>query len=323
MPRILPYGDESIREAAAALRAGEPVAFATETVYGLGARTLDEAAIARIYALKGRPSDNPLIAHVLDVPQARTVSGRWDRRSLRAAAVFWPGPLTMILPRAGAVPRAACGGLDTIAVRSPVHPLARCLLYAVNDAISAPSANRSGEVSPTSAEHVAHDYPEVAGLIVLDGGPCRVGIESTVIDLCEARPVVRRLGSVSIEQLVNVLGPVEVDIAHSQGASPGSARRHYSPRTRSLLLDRASLEDSIARERGAGRRVAAVVLSRLAIDADHVTALPAEGDACAAALYDALRRADAAGCDMIMIERPSRADGIWAAIQDRLERATS
>jgi L-threonylcarbamoyladenylate synthase len=323
MPRILPYGDESIREAAAALRAGEVVAFATETVYGLGARTLDEAAIARIYALKGRPSDNPLIAHVLDVPQARTVSGRWDRRSLRAAAAFWPGPLTMILPRAADVPRAACGGLDTIAVRSPVHPLARCLLYAVNDAVSAPSANRSGEVSPTSAGHVAHDYPEVPGLIVLDGGPCRVGIESTVIDLCETRPVVRRLGSVSIEQLVNVLGPVEVDIAHSQGASPGSARRHYAPRTRSLLLDRGALEQSIARERSAGRRVAAVVLSRLGVDADHVTALPAEGDACAAALYDALRRADGAGCDIIMIERPSRTDGIWAAILDRIERATA
>jgi len=323
MPRILAYGNESIREAAAALRAGEPVAFATETVYGLGARTLDEAAIARIYTLKGRPSDNPLIAHVLDVPQARTVSGRWDRRSLRAAAAFWPGPLTMILPRAAAVPRAACGGLDTIAVRSPVHPLARCLLYAVNDAISAPSANRSGEVSPTSAEHVAHDYPEVAGLIVLDGGPCRVGIESTVVDLCDAKPVVRRLGSVSIEQLVNVLGPVEVDIAHAQGASPGSARRHYSPRTRSLLLDRAALETSIARERSAGHRVAAVVLSRLGVDADYLTALPAEGDACAAALYDALRRADGAGCDVIVIERPARADGIWAAIQDRLERATA
>ncbi|MBU3729233.1 MAG: threonylcarbamoyl-AMP synthase [Phycisphaerales bacterium] len=323
MPRILPYGDESVREAAAALRAGEPVAFATETVYGLGARTLDEAAIERIYALKGRPSDNPLIAHVLDVPQARTVSGRWDRRSLRAAAALWPGPLTMILPRAAAVPRAACGGLDTIAVRSPVHPLARCLLYAVNDAISAPSANRSGEVSPTSAEHVAHDYPEVPGLIVLDGGPCRVGIESTVVDLCESKPVVRRLGSVSIEQLVNVLGPVEVDIAHAQGASPGSARRHYSPRTRSLLLDRAALEESISRERSAGYRVAAVVLSRLGVDADHVTALPAEGDACAAALYDALRRADAASCDVIVIERPARTDGIWAAIQDRLERATA
>jgi L-threonylcarbamoyladenylate synthase len=170
---------------------------------------------------------------------------------------------------------------------------------------------------------VAHDYPEAAGLVVLDGGPCRVGIESTVIDLCEAKPVVRRLGSVSIEQLVNALGPVEVDIAHSQGASPGSARRHYSPRTRSLLLDRAALEDSISRERAAGRRVAAVVLSRLAVEADHVTALPADGNACAAALYDALRRADAAACDSIMIERPSRTDGIWAAIQDRLERATA
>lgn len=323
MPRILPYGDGSIREAAAALRAGEPVAFATETVYGLGARTLDEAAIARIYELKGRPSDNPLIAHVLDVPQARTVSGRWDRRSLRAAAAFWPGPLTMILPRAEAVPRAACGGLDTIAVRSPRHPLARCLLYAVNDAISAPSANRSGEVSPTSAEHVAHDYPEVPGLIVLDGGPCRVGIESTVVDLCDARPVVRRLGSVSIDQLVHALGPVEVDIAHSQGASPGSARRHYSPRTRSVLLDRSAIDGAIAAERAAGRRVAAVVLSRLGVEADLVTALPADGEQCAAALYDALRRADAAGCDMIMVERPARTDGIWAAIHDRLERATA
>jgi L-threonylcarbamoyladenylate synthase len=323
MPRILPYGDDSIREAAAALRAGEPVAFATETVYGLGARTLDERAIARIYALKGRPSDNPLIAHVLDVPQARTVSERWDRRSLRAAAALWPGPLTMILPRAAGVPRSACGGLDTIAVRSPVHPLARCLLYAVNDAISAPSANRSGEVSPTSAEHVAHDYPEVPGLIVLDGGPCRVGIESTVVDLCEAKPVVRRLGSVSIEQLVSVLGPVEVDIAHAQGPSPGSARRHYSPRTPSALVGRSELDGAIARERSAGRRVAAVVLSKLGADADHVTALPADGDACAAALYDALRRADSASCDIILVERPSRADGIWAAIRDRLERATA
>lgn len=323
MARILPYSDESVRLAAQRICDGGVAAFATETVYGLGGRTLSEAAIERIYALKGRPADNPLIAHVLDVPQARTVSGRWDRRSLRTAAAFWPGPLTMILPRSPEVPRAACGGRDTIAVRSPVHPLARCLLYSSGCAISAPSANRSGEVSPTTARHVADDYPDEPDLIVLDGGACSLGIESTVIDLCEARPVVRRLGSVAIDALALVLGPMEVDVAHGQGASPGTARRHYAPRTPALLLERGALMGTVAHERSRGRRVAAVVLSPDGIDADHIVQLPADGDACAAALYDALRRADAARCDVILIERPARTDGIWAAIRDRLDRATA
>ncbi len=317
---MLPYNDENIELAASSVRAGAVVAFATETVYGLGADTFNESAIGAIYQLKDRPTRNPLIAHVIDLATAKRVAEGWSRRSMKLVSACWPGPLTLILPRHRAVPPAAAGGLDTIAVRSPGHPLARSLLYAVGGPLSAPSANRSGGVSPTTAQHVASDYREHTDLMVLDGGPCNLGIESTVVDLCESRPVVRRLGVVTIERLTELLGPVEVETPTEQSASPGSAMRHYAPRLPAALATHDELSAMLA----TGTPAAVLMFSESDIDPRHTRLdMPGDGDGYAARLYETLRRADASGCERIVIELPPQHHGVWGAIIDRLRRATS
>jgi len=320
MAAILPYTDASIALAASELRGGSAVAFATETVYGLGADTFNERAIARVYELKRRPVGNPLIAHVVDLAAAKLVSTGWTRRSLRLIGACWPGPLTIILPRRPEVPASATGGHDTIAIRSPRHPLARSLLYALGTPISAPSANRSGGVSPTTAQHVADDYHEQTGLIVLDGGPCNVGIESTVVDLTESKPVVRRLGSITIERMTELLGPIEVDVAIEQSNSPGTSIRHYAPTLPAVIVPREGLADELSR----GGPAAVICLPGTEVPAGHVRLeMPAMGDQYAAALYGMLRRADTCGCERIVVERPEGKGGVWSAVQDRLTRATS
>ena len=319
MPRVLPYNDESIREGARRIAGGGVVAFATETVYGLGGDTFNPGAIARIYDLKQRPWNNPLIAHVLDTIDAQLVVQGWNASCNRLAARFWPGPLTLILPRHNSVPTEATGGLETLAVRSPRHPLARSFLYAVGGPVSAPSANRSGAVSPTCAQHVAADFPEEADLLILDGGSCSLGIESTVLDMTPERPVVRRFGTVSVEAIQAVIGAVHVHESTQQGASPGTQARHYAPTTPTRLAD---VEEIAAL--GAEVAATAVVLcfEGTAVPAGALAVrLPLDADAYARALYDALRRADAAGREAILIERPKQATGIWAAIHDRLNRA--
>ncbi|MSR44086.1 MAG: threonylcarbamoyl-AMP synthase [Phycisphaerales bacterium] len=320
MAAILGYTDENIDMAAAQLGRGAVVAFATETVYGLGADTFNEEAIAKIYALKRRPAGNPLIAHVVDLAAAKRVSTGWSRRSLKLVSACWPGPLTVILPRRPDVPAAAAGGYDTIAVRSPRHPLARSLLYACGGAISAPSANRSGGVSPTTAQHVADDYEDQQDLMVLDGGPCILGIESTVIDLSESKPVVRRLGAVTIERLAELLGPIEIDMVIEQGVSPGSAHRHYAPRLPAEIVS----SDHLAQALAGGTVAAVVCFSGSIVPPGHVRfEMPGDPEGYAAHLYEVLRRADNANCARIVIEAPTQRTGLWSAIQDRLSRATS
>ncbi len=324
MPAILPYSDASIDLAAAQLRLGSVVAFATETVYGLGADTFNPEAIAKIYALKRRPQGNPLIAHVVDLSAAKRVSSGWSRRSMKLISACWPGPLTIILPRRPEVPAIAAGGLETIAVRSPRHPLARSLLYACGGAISAPSANRSGGVSPTTAKHVARDYADQSDLMVLDGGPCILGIESTVIDLCEAKPVVRRLGAVTIERLSELLGPIEVDMPVEQGASPGSSIRHYAPTREAIIVDHGQLGEILDQSTARGSVAAVVCFATSEVAPPHIRFdMPSDADGYAATIYDALRRADESGCDRIVIERPPHQYGLWSAIHDRLRRATT
>ncbi len=320
MAAILPYTDTNIDLAAAQLRVGVVVAFATETVYGLGADTFNPEAIAKIYELKRRPQGNPLIAHVVDLAAAKRVSTGWSRRSLQLISACWPGPLTIILPRRQEVPAIAAGGLDTIAVRSPRHPLARSLLYACGGAISAPSANRSGGVSPTTAKHVARDYADQPDLMILDGGPCTLGIESTVIDLCESKPVVRRLGAVTIERLSALLGPIEVDMPIEQGPSPGSSLRHYAPTLPAAIVEREHLGAALSD----GPPAAVICFTAAVVPAPHVRIdMPSDADGYAAAIYDALRRADESGCERIVIERPVQQHGLWSAIHDRLQRATT
>ncbi|MHC4210194.1 MAG: L-threonylcarbamoyladenylate synthase [Planctomycetota bacterium] len=320
MPRPVRATDDAIAEAAARLRDGRVVAFPTETVYGLGADTFRAAAIERVYALKGRPLDNPLIAHVLDDDQARAVVAGWDDRCTELARAFWPGPLTLVLPRAADVPDEATAGWPTIAVRSPAHPVARRLLAAFGGSVSAPSANRSGHVSPTRARHVADDFADAAELLILDGGPCAVGIESTVLDLSGSVPSVLRPGAVTVEALRRLLGDVGVGDIASQAASPGTTMRHYAPRTAAELVPARELADRLRT-----LREAAVVLC---FDAAEVGApheaipMPRAPDAYAGRLYEALREADALEPGRIVVELPPSSEGMWLAVHDRLRRAT-
>ena len=322
--KVVPADLQSVGLAAQWMRQGFLAAFPTETVYGLGASTFDEQALTRIYRLKGRPGDNPLIAHVrgvgdVDLVAAPTPAQRAMLEPL--AACFWPGPLTVVLQRAAAVPAAACGGRDTLAVRATAHPVAMALLEAFGGPISAPSANRSGHVSPTSAAHVLSDFPEEPQLLVVDGGPSRVGVESTVLYLTASPPRILRPGSVTEAQISALIGPVDAAPTREQTASPGTAARHYSPRTPARMLPATLIPAAIR-----GSRPPCVVLSLSPIDvpAPHARlAMPTDAESYAARLYAVLREVDDAGFGTILIERPLAIDGLWAAILDRLERATT
>ena len=320
MPRLIASDDAGILIAAECIRAGGIAAFPTETVYGLGAGTFDAAALRSVYALKGRPSDNPLIAHVLDAVDARSLVSNWDARCSRLAAVFWPGPLTLILPRSEIVPDEAVAGLCTIAVRSPMHPVARSLLYAVGGPVSAPSANRSGHVSPTTAEHVMTDFAEDADLLVLEGGRAGFGIESTVLDLSGDRPVIRRPGSVTAEALRRFVGDVEVAHALEQGVSPGTSLMHYAPDTPATMVPSARLAAFLG---SLSAPAAVLAMPGTEVKAPHVTIrMEPDAEGYARMLYAGLREAESTGLSQIVIEEPAGRDGVWLAVLDRLRRAT-
>ncbi len=312
--------DDVIADAAARLRSGGVVAFPTETVYGLGADTYDVNAIEQVYALKGRPSDNPLIAHVLDVEQARRVTRDWDGRCESLAERFWPGPLTLVMGKSSDVPDVATAGLGTVAVRCPNHEAARMLLESFGGPISAPSANRSGHVSPTTAAHVEAEFPEVEDLLVLDGGPCRIGIESTVVDMTGDRPRILRPGSVTADEIRDIVGDVDMPSIRVQTHSPGTSPAHYAPRTRTELVTWEQM-----RVRLATLTAPAVVLciDETSVQAPHqAIEMPGIPEDYAHRLYGALREADAMPFDLILIETPHEDEGLWGAIQDRLRRAS-
>jgi L-threonylcarbamoyladenylate synthase len=299
---------DAIRRAADVIRAGGLVAFPTETVYGLGANALDAKAVGRIFAAKGRPAHNPLIVHVADEDQARRVADGWPETAEKLAAAFWPGPLTLVLPRSVAVSERVTAGGVTVAVRCPVHPVARSLIAAAGVPIAAPSANHSGELSPTRAEHVTVEGVD----LILDGGPCSGGIESTVVDV--TRPVVRLLrpGPITVAQLEAVVGQVEIAARSGAGPlpSPGMLARHYAPRTRLELAETEDEADDLARVyETAGLRVARWKPS----------GTPAE---VAARLYADLHALDAGGYDRIVAALPPDADE-WRAVRDRLTRAAA
>ena len=326
MAQICPATEEHIARAAALLHQGKAVAFPTETVYGLGGRTFSPEAARLIHALKGRPASNPLIAHVLDVAGAQRVTNAWSAECTQLTSAFWPGPLTLVLPRHPDVPREATGGRDTVAVRSPQHPVARALLQAVGgEPISAPSANLSGRTSATSAAHVRHDFAHVPELLILDGGACAVGIESTVLDLTAPEPTILRPGSVTAAELQAALGrPVRVREATEQGASPGTAISHYAPVTPAVLVPRGQLETFMAGQ-APGCAVLMVAPHGVppALRAHHqVFPMPELCEAYAAVLYDRLRAADASGARLIVIQDPATADPRWSGVRDRLRRAT-
>jgi len=305
------------------LRAGGLVAFPTETVYGLGADALDPAAVAAIFRLKGRPADHPLIVHL---PRSAPLED-WAREIPEAArdlaGRFWPGPLTLVLARRPRVPDAVTGGQDTVALRVPDHPLALELLAAFGSGIAAPSANRFGRVSPTRAEHVRAEFGAAAPLI-LDGGPCRVGLESTILDLSDAAPRLLRPGAVGARELEGVMGrPLAAEVAGAP-RTPGALPAHYAPRARVILA--AGAGEGLARARAEAARGARVGLLGAwqgALPAGVADLrLPAAPDAQARVLYDRLRQADRLGLEVV-VALPPPAEGIGVALLDRLRRAAA
>jgi len=290
-----------LSNAADLIRSGELVAFPTETVYGLGANALDPAAIEKIYAAKGRPPSSPLIVHVSSIEMARSLVREWPERAEQLARIFWPGPLTLVLPKRPHVPDRVTAGLDTVGVRMPAHPIAQALISEAGVPIAAPSANMFGALSPTSAQHVREAFGDRVAM-VLDGGRSNVGIESTVLSLAGADAVLLRPGMVTQQEIEAVIGPVRVLKQAPQGAhsSPGLHARHYSPKTPLILIEAGRLPAS-------GRGIC--------------LQMPADPREYAAGLYERLHAADAEGWDWIAIQQPPDTEE-WSAIRDRLERAS-
>ncbi|MFG0306567.1 MAG: L-threonylcarbamoyladenylate synthase [Phycisphaerales bacterium JB040] len=299
-------GPEAIAEGVRRLRAGRPVAFPTETVYGLGAIATDEDAVRRVFETKGRPADNPLIVHVADADMARACVARWTEHARALADAFWPGPLSLVLTRDASIPDIVTAGGDTVAVRCPRHPDALALLHALGEPLVGPSANPSGAVSPTTAAHVRAHWNE-SEVHVIDGGPCVVGLESTVLALSTESPTVLRPGDITPDRIASVLG-VEVRVATGTAsgahppASPGTRHPHYRPNA-PVVVDPADAQAGEA-----------------------VIVLPPDPAAAAARLYAALREADAGAPPRIAVRLdPSRdgSDPRWLAVLDRLNRASA
>jgi L-threonylcarbamoyladenylate synthase len=325
----LPATPAVIAEAARLLRAGELVAFPTETVYGLGAHALDERAVRGIFEAKGRPSYNPLIVHVHGADEARQVAAAWPPAAQRLAERFWPGPLTLVLPKRAIVPAIVTAGLKSVALRVPAHPVALDLLREAGIPVAAPSANRSTELSPTTARHVEKSLGDRVAMIV-DGGPTAVGIESTVIDLTGETPVLLRPGAISTDDLASVLGAVARPVVDPGGdaarPAPGMLERHYAPRASVLLYDPSDAREvdhvrrRVGEEAARGGRIGMLVRDQSApFEAHDVVMMPETPDAYARRLYATLHDLDDAGCTLILVERVPP-DGTWAAVADRLER---
>ncbi|MGD9944781.1 MAG: L-threonylcarbamoyladenylate synthase [Burkholderiaceae bacterium] len=319
----------AIDAAARALAAGELVVFPTETVYGLGADAAQADAVAAVYRLKGRPAGHPLIVHVADAAQAAWWAD-WPPAAQRLADAFWPGPLTLILPRRPQAPAFACGDESTVGLRCPSHPVAHALLGAFaalgGHGVAAPSANRFGRVSPTTAGHVVDDLGDEAPMI-LDGGPCEVGVESTIIDLSRGHPVLLRPGGVTAGRIAAVLGePVRAPDAQAPRAS-GTLAAHYAPVTPIELVEGVALAQRIARACKAGERVA-VWARPGSWQADGSPAdllwepMPDDPSKTSRTLYATVRRLDRSGCSRILVQAPP-ADERWAAVADRLRRAAA
>ena len=323
--------------AVAVLRSGGLVGLPTETVYGLAAVATNPDAVARIFAVKGRPADHPLIVHLPDASHV----GRWTDHTPAAlevlAAALWPGPLTIVVPAGANVPSVVTGGRPTVALRVPAHPVALEVLRQLGEAVAAPSANRFGKVSPTTAAHVAADLGDDVDL-VLDGGPCGVGVESTIVDLCGPHPEVLRTGAVTAAQLSELLGePVGVWAGDGAARAPGMLASHYAPTATVVVVDEPGTAGSALRA-GTGREVVGPValLAGTLADLDQCqAALEAVGvtdvvdlepvgdaDGFARHLYDRLRQVDRLGCGAVVVVAPP-AGGVGDAVRDRLARAAT
>ncbi len=315
--------EAAIAAGARALAVGDLVAFPTETVYGLGADALSPDAVSRVFAAKGRPPDHPLICHVADAARLAPLVAEVTRDAHALAQAFWPGPLTIILPRSAAVPDAVTGGRDTVAVRVPDHPLALALLTRFGGPVAAPSANRFGRPSPTRAGDVVAELGD-AVTVVLDGGPCAIGIESTVLDLTTEPPQVLRPGGISAEAIAAVIGRPVSATASGPARAPGMLESHYAPGARVEIVPEDDAAARAAALAGDGQAVAVLAPGDISpLPASALILGPAGApDTYAALLYAAFRRADAAGADVILAVPPAPR-GMGVAVRDRLSRAAA
>jgi L-threonylcarbamoyladenylate synthase len=317
---------DSIKQAADLLREGGLVAFPTETVYGLGADVLNLAAVKRVFDVKGRPPDNPLIVHVAGTKQLDDIVDEIPDKGKVLGETFWPGPLTLVMKRTILVSDLVTAGLDTVAVRMPGHPVALALIRALGEGMVGPSANLSGRPSPTTAQHV---YDDLRGQIdmILDAGPTRIGLESTVVDVTVDPPVILRLGGLTQDRIEEAIGPVERDATGEHALrSPGTRHRHYAPRATVLLVpqgDPAALSVLLQEQRQAGKKVGCIVhspqLAKLE-SGEFYRVLPSSIEIFARYLFRTLRELDAVHVEVIIIEGVVE-DGLGATVMDRLRRA--
>ncbi len=316
----------SVRDAAQRIACGELVAFATETVYGLGARADDDAAVAKIFALKGRPSDHPLIVHVVDAQAAEAFAVDVPEAARRLMAACWPGPVTLILKRRAGVATGAAAGLASIGLRCPAHPAAQALLRDAHalgvPGIAAPSANRFGRISPTTADHVRGDFGD--DLAVLDGGACEVGIESAIVDVTRARLALLRPGALSLDELSRAAGvPIDASPGDDAPRASGTLEAHYAPKAKLRLMNAKMLVSAlevIGTEGVPGLAVYSRSLRAAARRGLVVRPMPDNARAAAHELFAVLRELDATGAALIWVEEPPD-DPDWDGVRDRLRRA--
>jgi L-threonylcarbamoyladenylate synthase len=312
--------DAELAEACAALKRGEVVGLPTETVYGLAGDAANADAVRRIFATKDRPADHPLIVHLADAAQLSHWAREVPEAAFRLAAAFWPGPLTMILKRAPGVLHLVTGGQDTVGLRVPNHPVALALLQVFGGGLAAPSANRFGHISPTTAQHVRDEFG-AAVPVVLDGGPCKVGIESTIVDLSGDAPRILRPGQIGADAIAHVLGqPVATGAQQASPRVSGSLASHYAPDTPAERVPTERLDTMIRQAHGSGESVRVLALRHLP-NGVHGLVMPNDPEQYARHFYAALRSLDAEGAERLLIELPPD-EPRWLAIHDRISRAT-
>jgi L-threonylcarbamoyladenylate synthase len=319
----------AVKRAVELLRAGEVVALPTETVYGLAANALKAEAVAKIFQTKGRPAHNPIIVHVANMEMAQACVGNWPAPAEKFARAFWPGPLTLVLPRAEKIPEIVTAGGPTVGLRWPGHPFMQAVIRECGFPLAAPSANLSNQISPTNAEHVR---AQLAGKIplIVDGGQSQVGIESTVLDLTVSPPRILRPGMVHAESLAAVGLPVadcRLPVESGSLKSPGQLEKHYSPKAKLMVLswrDEADLRSQIGSRQPAAGKVYVIAHTQIpaGFGAANVSVIPHDAEAFARALYAELHRCDAAGAELIVVEAPPDAPA-WSGITDRLRRAAA
>lgn len=329
MPRLDGHAPEAVAEAARLLAAGQLVAFPTETVYGLGARADDDAAVAKIFAAKGRPADHPLIVHVPDAQAVSRFAASVPAVAQKLMDAFWPGPLTLILPRREGIAAAAAGGQDSIGVRCPAHPVAHALLVACAAmeppvlGLAGPSANRFGRVSPTTAQHVASEFD--AQLLVLDGGATPVGIESAIVDCTRGVPVLLRPGTLTRQQIEAACGErlfLPDELAGAAPRASGTLESHYAPQAKVRLMDAKQLQAALDVLGADAKAIAVYARSPLRTRTPHYRRMPDDAIETARQLFAVLREFDATGVKLIWIETPPEAPE-WDGVRDRLRRAAA